>query len=230
MVASRFTAVCPEITSQLLDGLSPGDRKAVLEAATVRRFPANSVIANQCSPADHLYLLTKGRARNVFVTEDGKKLLLIWLGPGDTFGVQALLSSRRSYLMSTEMTKDSWVLEWDRTTIRGLAARYPRLLENALSTASDFVAWYIATHVALTSYTARQRLAHVLVCLARAIGEEVPGGIELAVTNEDLARAGNISTFTVCRLMSEWRRTSGVVKLRGKVVLRSPEELLVHLA
>jgi CRP-like cAMP-binding protein len=128
------------------------------------------------------------------------------------------------------MTKDSSVLEWDRTTIRGLAARYPRLLENALSIASDFVAWYVATHIALTSYTARQRLAQVLVCLARAIGERVPGGIELDVTNEDLARAANITTFTVCRLMSEWGRTSGVMKLRGKVVLRSPEELLVHLA
>jgi CRP-like cAMP-binding protein len=230
MVASKLSAVCPEITSQLLDGLTPADRKTVLEAAAARRFPANSVIANQGHPANHLYLLTKGRARNVFVTEDGKKLLLIWLGPGAMFGVQALLSSRRSYLISTEMTKDSSVLEWDRTTIRGLAARYPRLLENALSTASDLMACYVATHIALTSYTARQRLAQVLVCLARAVGEQVPGGIELDVTNEDLAGAANITTFTVCRLMSEWRRTSGVVKLRGKVVLRSPEELLVHLA
>ena len=230
MVVSRFSGVCPEMSSQLLDGLAPADRKTVLEAAATRRFPANSVIANQGRPADHLYLLTKGRARNVLVTEDGKKLLLIWLGPGDMFGVQALLSSRRSYLISTEMTKDSSVLEWDRATIRGLAARYPRLLENALSIASDFVAWYIATHIALTSYTARQRLAQVLVCLAQAIGQRVPGGIELDVTNEDLARAANITTFTVCRLMSEWRRTSGVMKLRGKVVLRSPEELLVNLA
>jgi CRP-like cAMP-binding protein len=229
MVASKLSAVCPEITSQLLDGLAPADRKTVLESAATRRFPANSVIANQGHPADHLYLLTKGRARNVVVTEDGKKLFLIWLGPGDMFGAQALLSSRRSYLISTEMTKDSSVLEWDRTTIRGLAARYPRLLENALSTASDLMAWYVATHIALTSYTARQRLAQVLVCLAQAIGERVPGGIELDVTNEDLARAANITTFTACRLLSEWRRTSGVVKLRGKVVLRSAEELLVHL-
>jgi len=230
MVASRLSAVCPEVTTQLLDGLAPADRKTVLGAAAVRRFPANSVIANQGHYADHLYVLTKGRARNVFVTENGKKLVLVWLGPGHMFGVQALLSSRRSYLVSTEMTKDSSVLEWHHTTIRGLAARYPRLLENALSTASDFTAWYVATHVALTSYTARQRLAQVLVCLARAIGEQVPGGVELDVTNEDLARAANITIFTVCRLMSEWRRTSVVAKRRGKVVLSSPEELFADLA
>lgn len=222
--------MCPEIRSQLLDGLAPADRKTVLAAAATRRFPANSVIANQGHPADHLYMMTKGRARNVFVTEDGKKLLLLWLGPGDVFGVRALLSNRCCYLLSTEMTKDSSVLEWDRKTVRSLVGRYPRLMENALSTASDFVAWYVATHVALTSHTARQRLAQVLFCIARAIGEKVPGGIEFDVTNEDLASAANVTTFTACRLMSEWQRTSGIVKRRGKVVLRSLEELLMHLA
>jgi CRP-like cAMP-binding protein len=230
MLASKLSAVCPKVRTQLLDGLALADRKTVLAAATTRRFPANSVITIQGHPADHLYLLTKGSARNVFVTEDGKKLLLLWLGPGDVFGVRALLSNRCSYLLSTEMTKDSLVLEWDRKTIRGLVARYPRLVENALSTASDFVAWYVATHVALTSHTARQRLARILLCLALAIGEQGPGGIELDVTNEDLTSAANVTTFTACRLMSEWQRTSGVVKRRGKVVLRSPEELLVHLA
>jgi CRP-like cAMP-binding protein len=230
MLAAKLSGMCPEIRSQLLDGLAPADRKTVLAAAATRRFPANSVIAIQGHRADHLYLLTKGGARNIYVTEDGKKLILLWLGPGDVFGVRTLLSSRCSYLLSTEMTKDSSVLEWDRTTIRGLVARYPRLLENALSTASDFVAWYVATHVAITSHTARQRLAQVLFCLARAIGEQVPGGIELDVTNEDLASAANVTTFTACRLMSEWQRTSGVIKRRGKVVLRSPEELLMHRA
>jgi CRP-like cAMP-binding protein len=230
MVGSKLSAVCPEITTQLLNGLAPADRKIVLGAATVRQFPANSVIANQGHYADHLYMLTKGRARNVFVTENGQKLLLIWLGPGATFGVQALLSSRRTYLVSTEMTKESTVLEWHHATIRGLAARYPRLLENALSTASDFAAWYVTAHVALTSYTAKQRLAHVLVCLARAIGVQVPGGVELEVTNEDLARAANVTAFTACRLMSEWRRTRVMIKRRGKVVLSSPEELLVNQA
>ena len=230
MVPSKLSDVCPEIRSQFLDGLPPAVQKTILEAAAARQFPANSVIANQGHYADHLYLLTKGRARSVSVTEDGKKLLLIWLKPGDMFGVQALLSSRCSYLIGTEMTKDSSVLEWDRTTIRGLAARYPRLLENALSTASDLMAWYVAAHIALTTYSARQRLAQVLVCLARVIGEQVPGGIELNVTNDDLARAANISTFTVCRLMSDWQRTGWLVKLRGKVVLRSAEKLLVHLA
>jgi CRP/FNR family transcriptional regulator, nitrogen oxide reductase regulator len=230
MLSTRLSALCPEIKSQLLEGFSPADRKAVLAAAVTRRFPANSVIANQGHPADHLYLLTKGRARNIFMTEDGKKLLLHYLGPGEAFGVRALLSNRRTYVLGTEMTKDSSVLEWDRKTIRGLVARYPRLLENALSTTSDFVAWYVARHVALTSHTARQRLAQNLLCLARDIGEQVPDGIEFDVTNEDLASAANITSFTVCRLMSEWQQTSGVVKRRGKVVLRSPEKLFEHLA
>ena len=230
MPASRLSTLCQEIRSQFLDGLASTDRKIVLAAAATRRFRANSVIAHQGHPADHLYLLTEGRARNIFVTEDGKKLVLLWLGPGDVFGVRALLSNRRTYLLSTELTKDSSVLEWDRTTIQSLVARYPILMENALSTASDFLAWYVARHDALVFRTARQRLAQVLFCLARSFGKRVPDGIELDITNEDLASAANITTFTASRLMSQWQRTSGVEKRRGKVVLRSPEELLVHMA
>src|SRR5256885_12937395 len=60
-------------------------------------------------------------------------------------------------------SKDCSMLVWDRATLRNLAGRYPRLLENGLLIAYDYLAWYVADHVALTSHTARQRLAGVLV-------------------------------------------------------------------
>jgi CRP-like cAMP-binding protein len=36
--------------------------RVVLAAARERHFAANSVVVNQGHPADHLFLLTKGRA------------------------------------------------------------------------------------------------------------------------------------------------------------------------
>jgi len=46
----------------------------------------------------------------------------------------------------------------------------------------------------------------------KLLENEFPDGVEFDVTNEDLARAANVTIFTVCRLMSEWQRTGGVVK------------------
>jgi CRP/FNR family transcriptional regulator, nitrogen oxide reductase regulator len=229
MPASGIAAVSVDLKSQFLDALTPADRKTILAAAIQRRFVANSVVTNQGHPADHLFLLTKGLARFFFVTEGGKKLLFRWLGPEDLFGGRTVLSSHSSYLFSTETVTDSSVLVWDRRTIRGLIARYPRLLENALLTASDYVAWQLASHIGLACHTARQRVAQVLVTLTRTIGREAPGGIALEITNEELADAANVTPFTASRLMSEWQRDRALVKRRGKVLLRSPERLFLHL-
>jgi CRP/FNR family transcriptional regulator, nitrogen oxide reductase regulator len=200
----------------------------MLAAATKRRYFAHSVITNQGHPADHLFLLTKGLARFFFVTEEGKKLLFQWLGPGDLFGGRTILSDPSTYLYSTETVADSWVLVWDRPTIRGFIERHPRLLENALLTASDYVTWHLASHVGLACHSVRQRVARILVTLARTIGRETADGVELQITNEELANAANITLFTASRLMSKWQRDRALVKRRGRVLLRSPERLFLR--
>jgi len=228
MAAPGIAAVTSELKSRFLEGIGPPDLKVILAAAKPRQFRANSIIVSQGNPADYLYLLTKGRARYFFTTEDGRKLLLLWLSPGEIFGASALLAIPSLYLASTEAIKDSHVLAWDRSTIRGLAARYPKLLENALLTASDYLAWYVAAHVALTSHSARKRLGGVVICLAELIGQKVPGGFEFDATNEELASAANITPFTASRLLSEWQRNRAVLKRRGKILLCSPEKLLLR--
>src|SRR5882724_1725010 len=137
------TAAC--LKSRFLDGLAPRDLNVVLAAATQRHFFANSVVVNQGHPADHLFLLTRGRARFFFNTREGKKVVLLWLTPGEILGGAALLPNASHYLVSSETLKDSSMLVWSRATLRNLAARYPRLLENALLIASDYLAWYLAT-------------------------------------------------------------------------------------
>jgi CRP-like cAMP-binding protein len=223
---SQIAAAINELKPRFLEGLAPPEVKAVLAAAKLRRYQANSVVTNHDHPAEHLFLLLTGRARYFYITPDGQKTLLLWLPPGEIFGVAAFLSKPLQYLVSTETVKDSSVLVWNHATIRTLAARYPRLVENALLIAFDYLVAYRAMHVSLTCHTARQRLATVLVNLASGIGHAVPGGIELDVNNEELANEANVTPFTASRLLSEWQRNGMVVKNRGKVLLRSPEELL----
>ena len=228
LIASPITGLGTDLRARFLEGLAPGELKVVLGAATQRRLLAKSVVTNHGDTASHLFLLTKGRARFFYITSEGRRILLHWLTPGETFGVMSILPNSSSYLVSTEMVKDSLVLVWDRATIRDLVARYPRLAVNALSTVSDYLVLYVATHLALISHTARQRFAQILVNLARGIGQKVPHGVELDVTNEELANAANVTVFTAIRLLSEWQRNGALVKSRGKILLRSPERLFLH--
>jgi CRP-like cAMP-binding protein len=214
--------------SRFLEGLRKPDLELVLSAATKRRCLANSVVANQGDPADYFFLITKGCARYFFITPDGRKVLLHWLGAGELFGGAALLQRPSPYLVSTEMVTDSWVLVWRRKTIRELAERYPGLMENALLVTFDYLTLFLAAHVALISHSARERLAGVLVSLAEGFGQDGSGGVKLEITNEELANAANVTSFTASRLLSEWQRNGAVVKSRGGVVLRAPHKLLLH--
>jgi CRP/FNR family transcriptional regulator, nitrogen oxide reductase regulator len=227
-MAAPVLAAFRNIEPRFLDGLSPLDRKTVLSAAKQRRYLANSVMINQGVPADHIFLLTSGRARYFYVTPDGRKVILIWLPPGEIFGAAALLPRHEEYLVSTEAVKPSTVLVWDRATIRSLVARYPRLADNALSIMFDYFVAYRAIHVSMTCNSARQRLAQVLANLGTGIGQKVAGGIELDVRNEELANEANVTPFTASRLMREWQQQGILRKTRGKVLLRSPERLFLQ--
>ncbi len=212
---------------RLLEGLSNADRNSIVAAASYRRFSSHSVVADQGEPADQLFLLIKGGARYFFITPEGRKVYLLWLVPGEIFGGASLLAKPSAFLVSTETVRDSCVLVWERKTIRGLATRYPKLLENGVAIATDYLIWYLASHLSLLCHTARQRLAHVLVSLANGMGRTCPSGIELDITNEQLANTANITLFTASRLLSEWQRRGAVAKTRGRVVLLCPERLFL---
>jgi len=218
-----------EVKSRFLEGLDPSEMELVLKRATQRHFSAKSVMTRQGAPADHLCLLWKGRARYFLVTPNGKRILLMWIAPGGVFGGVALREKRATYIVSTEAVHDCTALVWDRAAIRALSKRFPVLLANSIEIAAEYFSWYTDTHVTVTSRTAPERLAHALFSLACAIGQKVPDGVELRVTNEDLASTANITPYTTCRILSQWQRRGLVRKQRGTILLHSADDLLSSL-
>jgi CRP/FNR family transcriptional regulator, nitrogen oxide reductase regulator len=226
----RLRAVDLPPNTGLLWGLEQQEIDSLLAAARLRQFSAKSVIKYQGEPAEQLFLLWEGRARDFFDTHNGKKLNLEWITPGEAFGGAALVSRPSTYLVSSEAVLDSTVLVWDGPTIRGLARRYHQVFENILVLALEGFSWYVAAHAALSSQTAQERLAHIFSVCASSIGHKVDGGIELDVTNEELADAANITHYTASRIINEWQRNGAIRKERGKIFLRSGKGLFRRAA
>src|SRR5215471_3819570 len=214
-----------QLKSRFLDGLTYQERGVVLAAGSMRSVSAHAVIAHQGEPANHIYLITKGRARYFYLTPDGKKIMLVWLPTGYTFGGSALVQESTRYLVSTEMVEDGSVLVWHRGTIRALAARFPQLLENMLSLACDYLAWYVSAHTSLICENAEQRLARVLATLADGLGQKRSGGVAVELTNEQFANMANITPFTASRIMTRWQRAGAIVKKRGEMLIKRRELL-----
>lgn len=214
---------------KLLEGLAPMEQQLVLAAARPQKFRAGSVITTQGNPAQRLYVVVSGCVRFFYTVPDGRKFSLLLVAPGEAFGGATIMSAQSAYMMSCETVKDSEVLSWDRATLRHFADKYPKILHNALTIAGEYILWYMSAHIALGSHSARERLAGVLLDLARAIGVKKSEGVEIEVTNEALADAANITPYTTSRLMSEWHKSRAITKGRGKILLRSPARLVSRL-
>jgi CRP-like cAMP-binding protein len=209
----------------LFNGLAKSDITIVVSAAVRRKCQRGVVLATEGETANQFFMLLSGRARYFTLSEDGHRVILRWILPGEVFGAMALMHDSDAYLVSTECVRDSEFLVWNRADIRSIVLRYPRLLENVLTTATDYFRWYITAHLALISHSAPQRLARVLFHLAKDAGRPVEDGTALDITNEELADAANITRFSTSRLLSEWQRKGLLIKRRGKLILTSSEPL-----
>jgi CRP-like cAMP-binding protein len=225
--AGRVVGLPNQLRPRFLAGLGEGDTSSILSAARHRQFRASSVVVNQEDSAERFFLLTSGHCRQFVITSDGRKILLQWLTAGQIFGGAAILSTPFQYLACTEVLSDSCALVWERQSIRQLVSRYPVLLDNVLSIAvTENIAWSTAAHISLSSEDARGRVAHLLISLASAIGKATAQGVEMQITNEDLAEGANVTVFTVSRCLSDWQRAGVLRKGRGRILLRKPELLL----
>ena len=214
---------------RFLSGLTDIEVSSILSFAKHRYLRASSIVTNHDDPAERFFILTSGRGRHFLITDEGRKINLLWLTAGQVFGGAALISTPSRYLVSTEIATDGCALVWDRKAVRDLLMRYPKLLDNALSiTTTDYITGLISANVSLNADDANGRIAHFLVSLANGIGKTTPRGVEMSITNEDVANSTNVTQFTVSRFLSNWERAGILTKHRGKIVLRKPERLLVH--
>ena len=215
-----------QLQPPLFQGLAKPEVDVILAAAVQRKVSRGALLSAEGEPADQFFMLLSGRARYFTLTEDGRRVILRWLLPTEVFGAMAVMHDPDRYLVSTEVVRDGEILVWHRAEIRRLVLRFPRLLENVLLPISDYFRWYVTAHLALISHSAPQRLARVLYRLSKDLGRPVADGIELDITNEELADAAHITRFSTSRLLSDWQRNGVLTKRRGKIVLTSSERLL----
>ena len=217
----------PALHSQIFAGVNEDVVAEVLAAAQSRKVAAKRIIFTAGEKATHLFVQRTGRGRYFRLTRTGDEVLLHLLGPGDTFGIGAMLKNPSPYIGSAEATSDVEMLVWEHASIQNFATMYPKLADNALRIVLHYLNRYVNRHVGLVTKTAEQRLAGTLLALGDRTGKALPDGVQVDVTNEQLGALADISSFTASRLLSGWERRGAVSKLRGKVLIHSPEALVM---
>jgi CRP-like cAMP-binding protein len=195
----------------LLADLPPDDVRELLAIARRRTFARGEVVFHRDDPADSLHLVVRGRFGARVLTPLGDSVLVEVLGPGQSFGELALLSSdsRRSATVEALGAGETRSVFRDDFTV--LQRNHPgvkdvllRLLAEQLRRSTDRV---VEAHYVDAETRVRRRLVELA-----ATYED--GTVPL--TQEDIAAMAGTSRATVNRVLREEAKLGVVALARGR--------------
>ena len=165
-------------------------------------YPPGSVIYEVNSGKNFLYSIRRGMVKLVHSGEDGSRIGRL-LGPGAAIGLE-LLEEDGGYHHTAVAVTEVDLCKIPVTTTRQLTQEYPELcahvgqqLQNQLDIADQWI-------VALSTGSARQRVAQLLLALDRFFS--AANGEFVLLSREDMAAITGISVETVSRMIAEFKR------------------------
>lgn len=212
--------------SSLFRGLAREAVDEIVAAATRRRLAVGESLFLQGDPVEALYLVESGRLKLAQVSAAGEEVVVRVLGAGEIAAGVALLDRRTLPVAASALTECT-VLYWPRARALELAAEYPALRANAVSTIADRMQESLTRIRELSTESAAQRVALMLLRLAGQHGREVAEGtlIDQPLGRQQLADLAGTSMYTASRLLAGWARDGVLTVGRKRVVVRSVSAL-----
>ena len=202
----------------LLRSLSEEDRRQVLSAARRRRFARREVLFHEGDPGDTLHLIDKGRVAVRITTPLGDAATVGVLGRGDVVGEMAILEEggrRGATVMALEATE---TLSIDRSAFLELRRRYPGVDLFMFDVLMANVRRVNVQLMEALFVPVDRRVIRRLLSLADIYAQrDQIDGVEVALTQDDLASLAGTSRATVNRVLRQAEEAGAVSLSRGRI-------------
>ncbi|MEU5095848.1 Crp/Fnr family transcriptional regulator [Streptomyces sp. NPDC020996] len=206
--------------------LESEDRSTLLALGRTMDFTPRTVLLRQEEPSAHVLLLLHGWTKITAAAANGYEALLALRGPGDIVGESAALTGRpRAATVTALEPVRAVAVERDR--FKDFLNHSPAVAFALLGLTSDRTRAADRRRLEFASMSVRERLAVLLLDLARLHGRHTPDGIELAVplSKQELAGSVGASREMVQRLLRELRDKQAITTGRRALVIRRPDIL-----
>jgi CRP-like cAMP-binding protein len=210
--------------TRLFRGLPAATIQQISALSLRRSYSRGAVVFAQSDPGDALYGVVIGKIRISASSPDGKEIFLNIMEPGDTFGEIALLDGRHR-TATASATTPSELIVIPRDHFLEVLESDPTLARHVIQLLCQRIRWTsgLAEESALLSVPAR--LARRLLSLGKFHGRETSNGIELTLSQEEVARFLGLSRQAVNQYLQNWRAQQWVHLGRGKIVLTNERAL-----
>lgn len=213
-----------------LEGVPEADRRRLLAATHRRRFARREVLFHEGDPGDAVHLLDRGRVAVRITTPMGDVATVRVRGPGSVIGELALLGSSTSEVprrMATVVALErAETLALHRDQFMELRAAFPSVDAFLVNVLAEEVSRLSGLLVEALHVPVDVRVLRRLVALASDYSEgSSAAGIEVPLTQEDLASLAGTSRATVNRVVGEAEQAGLVQRRRGRVIVVDPAGL-----
>lgn len=221
-----YPAVLAE--SQPCAGLEPNALEAIWRAGEIREAGQGERLFAQGEPAARFYVLLSGSVKLVQITKDGSEAIPGLIAPGEMFACVAATGAA-TYPTSAIAEEPSTAVGWTRARFESLMLRYPRLAENTRNAFGRRLQNARERVLEMSTKTSEQRIAAVLLRLARRRFDRPAEGAELrapvTVSRQDVAAMSGTGLYTVSRTLQSWSRAGLVEVGRRQVAVIDPDGL-----
>jgi CRP-like cAMP-binding protein len=170
--------------------------------------------------AERYYRVTRGTLRTLRLLPDGRRQVVDFHGPGETFG----LGSGAIHAFDAEAVTDALLVAYSLPNLASRVEASPALARQLLGTLTRELASAQEQLLLLGRKTARERLASFLLAMARKQGRQ--DRVELPMKRGDIADHLGLTVETISRLFAALKRER-LIALASvtEVVFRDPAAL-----
>jgi CRP-like cAMP-binding protein len=205
---------------KLFEGLAEEAVRELLAAAQRRPVGPETVLFREGTPARSIHALETGFVRMAQTTAAGARVILRYLGPGETFGASAL-SPGGVYSGDAVAVTACTEMQWPAEMIRNLLAGEPQVGVNVVDEMEERLRDLEGRVREFSSEPVERRIAHAVVRLARKLGLMVGDMVEVPfpLARQDIADMTGTTLHTVSRTLGAWERQGLVRSGRQRVAV-----------
>jgi len=186
-----------------------------------RVFDKGAVLFAEGQAARDVYVVCSGRLKLSMTSAEGRKLIVRIARPGSLLGIHAALTGQ-SYEATAEALSPCRIDIISRKDLLGLLERQKSFgLHLAVAISKDFTDFLEHARGLLTSISAAEKLARLLLSLADQFGRRTSNGIILQtlLTHEEIAQVIGASRETVTRSLNMLKRQRVIRAEEGEVLI-----------
>jgi CRP-like cAMP-binding protein len=189
---------------------------------TVCQFGQNETIFNEGDELQSSYKIVSGAVRLSRITEDGRRQIVEFRGPGEFIGFEWV----GHYALSAEAVRDVTAVRYVRTRVDRMLEQHADARDSIMALIREELRAAHEHLVTLGCQSAKERVSTFLLQLAHRAKANDGDTIKIELGRQDMADYLGLTLETISRTLSEFKRI-GAISLpeRRQIVICSKAKL-----